>query len=60
VLREAQPNKCSVLSPMCQAHSGRGEADECVVLDLAIWTAKFETALKESHPFEPLQLKAKS
>lgn len=31
-----------------------------VVLDLAIQTAKFKTALKESYPIEPLTLKEKS
>lgn len=31
-----------------------------VVLNLAIQTTKFKTALKESYPVEPLRLKAKS
>lgn len=31
-----------------------------IVLDPAIQTAKFKMELKESYPFEPLRLKAKS
>lgn len=56
VLLQAQPNQCCVLRCVTAVES----LVVAVVLDLAIQTAKFKTALKESYPIEPLTLKEKS
>lgn len=56
VLLQAQPNQYFVLRCITAVKS----LVIAVVLNLAIQTTKFKTALKESYPVEPLRLKTKS